>query len=123
MAVERRHSNRIALTNDVRLIYRKRSFLAHMCNLSYEGMCLKIDALSIPRGMMLELDFQLAGRHWQIPSLVTHHSPGELGVMFISEQRALFDAVTRCGMPPQSDGSVRAAAAAQAAPFLGRSVA
>lgn len=110
MAVERRHSKRLALAYDVRLIYRKRSFLARMCNLSQEGMCLKINALSIPRGMMLELDFQLAGRHWQIPSLVTHHSPGELGVMFVSEQCALFDAVARSEAPLQNDGPMRVAA-------------
>lgn len=90
MAVQKRYQARLKVNKEIQLIYRKRSFTAYAVNLSSEGMGLQIEALSIPTGMFLELDFHIGDKHWQIPAAVTHSSTRELGVMFLSKQDQLY---------------------------------
>ncbi len=90
MAVQKRYQTRLTIDQEIQLIYRKRAFTASAIDLSAEGMGLQVGALSIPTGMFLELDFHINGTHWQIPTVITHSSPNNLGVMFLTKQEPLY---------------------------------
>jgi len=95
MAVQKRYQTRLEINREIQLIYRKRAFTAYATDLSSEGMGLKIEALSIPTGMFLELDLQINGEHWQIPAVITHCSPNNLGVMFLAKQDRLYSTLLK----------------------------
>ncbi|MCF6283118.1 MAG: PilZ domain-containing protein [Candidatus Polarisedimenticolaceae bacterium] len=104
MAVQKRYQARLKINKEIHLIYRKRAFTAYAVNLSSEGMGLQVEALSIPTGMFLELDFHIGDKHWQIPAVVTHSSTRELGVMFLSKQDLLYTSLLsdHCRPAPQA---------------------
>lgn len=93
MALERRHSHRIDMDDDVQILYRGRSFMAKAANLSRDGVFLKTEALTFPVGMMVELHMSLEERQWQIPGLVIWSSRNGIGLMFQTPQTELYQEV------------------------------
>ncbi len=90
MTVQKRYQRRLPLNRDIELIYNKRSLSGKAKNLSAEGMGLQVEALSIPKGMLLEVDLHIEGGHWQIPAVVVHSTATRLGVMFLTRQDLLY---------------------------------
>ncbi len=91
MTVERRYSKRYAVDFGVKFRYRDRGpCTSQALDLSVEGMQLAIGSASPPTGGFVEIQFSLGGRLWKIPAVVTHSTPGRIGVMFREAQPGLY---------------------------------
>lgn len=95
MSVERRYSKRYPIDLQVHILYRRRRFSnARAWNLSEQGMYLDVQAVTLPTGTLVELEFHCLGREWLIPAIVVHHQgSGGIGVMFRDPQRELYRAL------------------------------
>ena len=91
MTIETRHQRRVRLNFDVNIIYRGRLFQASAGNLSSEGMFLRTDALTLPTGTLIEMEFKLGVIKWLIAGLVVRQSPSGIGIMYRNPQMALFE--------------------------------
>lgn len=90
MTVQKRYQRRLPLNRVIGLIYNKRSLSGYAKDLSAEGMGLQVEALNIPKGMLLEVDLHIDETHWQIPAVVVHSTTTRLGVMFLTRQDLLY---------------------------------
>ena len=91
MTVERRYSKRYPVDFSVKFLYRdRRPRGSQALDLSLEGMQLATGTASLPTGGFVEIQFSLAGRLWRIPAVVTHSTPGRIGVMFREAQPGLY---------------------------------
>lgn len=94
MSVEHRYCKRYPVDFILEYIYRgRRSKISRARNISKEGMLLKTPSLTPPRGMTVVLRFLLDGRRWEIPAVVVHSKPGQIGVMFQNPQNILCERV------------------------------
>ncbi|EGV20387.1 PilZ domain-containing protein [Thiocapsa marina] len=110
MTIERRYCARHPIDLPVSIRYRKRRFIcAHACNMSNQGMFLEVRNLTLPTGILVELELECLGKDWLIPALVVHHRGSGIGVMFRDPQPALYQALTRDPArqlpPPQAIGA------------------
>lgn len=92
MSIEKRQSRRISLNFTVQAHYRdRRSFPLHVENINLDGMFLRSPGLQVGKSALLELEFTLGGRSWQIPALVIHTTPNHgFGVLFHESQHDLY---------------------------------
>lgn len=90
MTIETRHQQRVRLTFDVHIIYRRRLFQAAASNLSSEGIFLTTGALTLPTGTLIDMEFKLGVRKWLIAGLVVRQNPSGIGIMFRNPQPTLF---------------------------------
>ena len=90
MTIETRHQQRVRLSFDVHIVYRGRLFQASAGNVSREGMFLRVGALTLPTGTLIEMEFKLGVKKWLIAGLVVRQSPSGIGIMFRNPQLALF---------------------------------
>ncbi len=90
MTMQKRYQRRLQLNRDIELIYNKRSLSGYAKDLSAEGMGLQIEALRLPKGMLLEVKLHVDETHWQIPAVVVHSTATRLGVMFLTRQDLLY---------------------------------
>jgi hypothetical protein len=101
---ERRYGARHRIAQPVYIRYLKRPFLgASARNLSPNGMCLAVRALTLPVGTSVELELHCMGKRWLLPAIVIHGDSAGLGVMFQQPQPALFRELTqthRDAVPP-----------------------
>lgn len=92
MTVERRYSDRLTVEFDVEIRYRGRRVpIAHARNISQDGMYVRINHLTLPRGNMLELQLRRWGREWLILAIVVHDDTRGVGLMFRETQSELYD--------------------------------
>ena len=92
MTVERRYGNRLTVEFDVEIRYRGRRFpIAHARNISQDGMYVRSNHLTLPRGNMLELQLRRWGREWLILAIVVHSDTRGVGLMFRETQSELYD--------------------------------
>jgi hypothetical protein len=87
----------------VSIRYRRRRFIcARACNLSDQGMFLEVRNLTLPTGVLIELELECLGTEWLIPAIVIHHCGSGIGVMFRDPQPVLYQGLTRdsTGLPP-----------------------
>ena len=83
MTVERRYSRRHPVEFELTLRYRQRRFpIVLACNLSTDGMYVKIDNLTLPTGTLVEVEFDRWDREWLIPAVVVHGEARGVGLMF-----------------------------------------
>ena len=108
MTVERRYSDRLTVEFDVQIRYRgRRCPIAHARNISQDGMYVRTNHLTLPRGNMLELQLRRWGREWLIPAIVVHDDTRGVGLMFRETQSELYnyeigaltESVTRLSAP------------------------
>ncbi len=110
MIVERRYSKRYPVDFDVKFRYRDLySCASHALDLSLQGMQLVTGSASPPTGGFVKILFSLGDRTWTIPAVVTHSTPGRIGVMFREAQPGLYQA-----MKPRSKPRYVTAAASSA---------
>lgn len=106
MSVERRYSARHPLDLRVHIRYRKRRFYcARARNLSVDGMYLEVQAVTLPTGTLVELEFECQGSNRLLPAIVVHHAGNGVGVMFRDPQPALFKDLIQSGStarPPRT---------------------
>lgn len=96
MNIERRYCARHPIDLHVSIRYRKRRFIcARGCNLSDQGMFLEVRNLTLPIGILVELELECLGKDWLIPAIVVHHRGSGIGVMFRDPQPALYRGLTR----------------------------
>ena len=111
MTVERRYSARHSIDLKVHVRYRNRRFYcADACNVSTDGMYLKVQNVTLPTGTLVELEFDTQGKSWLIPAIVIHHHGAGIGVMFRDSQPELFRGLTDqrpSAMPPRHDEASR----------------
>lgn len=110
MRKERRLGARQPIDRAVYIRYRKRRFPgAQARNIAVAGMFLEVQALTLPVGTSVELEFRHLGRDWLIPASVTRSNENGLGIIFSEAQPELFRELTlgRTAMPPLaiSDGA------------------
>lgn len=109
MTIERRYCARHPIDLHVSIRYRKRRFIcARACNLSDQGMFLEVRNLTLPTGVLIELELECLGTAWLIPAIVIHRRGSGIGVMFRDPQPVLYQGLTRdsTGLlpPPQTSG-------------------
>lgn len=93
---ERRYSARHPIHLSVYIRYHRRPFLRAVGqDLSSGGMFLRVQALTLPIGTPIELEFNALGRHWLLPAIVIHGNPHGIGVMFREPRPDLFDALVQ----------------------------
>ena len=91
MSVERRYSKRLPVNFPALVRYREyRPFAGRACNLSLEGAYLEAQALNIPTGTLVDLEFLVHGRQWRLAALVVQLDPNGLGLMFRDSQPDLY---------------------------------
>jgi hypothetical protein len=56
---------------------------------SVDGLYLELRAVTLPEGTPVDLEIEALGRHWLIPSVVTHRDQDGIGVSFIEPQPGL----------------------------------
>jgi hypothetical protein len=110
MTIERRYCARHPIDLPVSIRYRKRRFIcARGCNLSDQGMFLEVRNLTLPTGVLVELELECLGTEWLIPAIVIHHRGSGIGVMFRDRQPVLYQGLTRDSAPlpppPQAAGA------------------
>jgi hypothetical protein len=105
MSVERRYSARHPVDFEVRIRFRRRRFLsARARDLSAEGLYLDVRNLTLPCGILIELELSHRGRDWLIPAVVIHASGSGIGLMFRNLQPELFrDSVKLRPLAPPPD--------------------
>jgi len=113
MTDERRYSARHRLDLPVYIRYHKRPFLgARARDLSSGGMFLSVQALTLPIGTPIELEFRCLGRRWMLPAIVSFGDNAGIGVMFQEPQPTLFSAlIEQRGLPlppPNAGAAVKA---------------
>lgn len=90
MSVERRYNKRTSVDFGVKYAYRGQRLLAsHAQDISLQGMLLQTETITPPKGMHIQIEFSLGGRLWEIPAIVAHSKPGQMGVMFQDSQPVL----------------------------------
>jgi len=106
MAIEKRYENRIPVSGDVYIRYRRgRVFQAKAVDCSANGMCLSTRNLSLPKGSLVELEIVIDGNSWHAKGVVVHAEIECLGIMFTKPQPVLYDvALLRSRMPQAPDG-------------------
>lgn len=110
MIVERRYSKRHPVDFGVKFRYRDIcSCASQALDLSLQGMKLATGFASPPAGGFVEILFSLGGRAWTIPAVVTHSTPGRMGVMFREAQPGLYQA-----MRPRSEAEYFSTTASRA---------
>ncbi len=110
MTVERRYSKRYPVDFGVKFRYRDRhSCTSQALDLSLEGMQLATGSPSPPPGGFVEIQFRLEGRLWKISAVVTHSTPGRIGVMFREAQPRLYQT-----LKPSDEAAFFSAAASRA---------
>jgi hypothetical protein len=98
MTGERRYCARHRIELPVYIRYHKRPFLGAVArNLSVGGMFLSVQALILPTGTPIELEFRCLGKRWLLPAIVTHGDNSGIGVMFQEPQTTLFHALIEQG--------------------------
>lgn len=110
MTIERRYCARHPIDLHVSIRYRRRRFIcARACNLSDQGMFLEVRNLTLPTGVLVELELECLGTDWLIPAIVIHHRGSGIGVMFRDPQPVLYHGLTRDSAalppPPQTAGA------------------
>ncbi len=92
MAVEKRYGRRVPIRADVYIHYRRqRIFHARAVNCSANGICLSAKNLSLPKGMLVELDIVHGGNTWPVKGVIVHTAVNEVGIMFRTPQPVLFE--------------------------------
>jgi hypothetical protein len=113
MHQERRYCARHPIDLPVYIRYRKRRFLgARARDLSVGGMFLEVQALTLPAGTPVELEFRALGRSWLAAAVVVHGNNSGIGVMFREPQADLFRGLTQGAaemLPPVAAGTEAAA--------------
>jgi len=90
MAVERRYNKRFPIEMRVEYTYRgRRRLLSTARDISMQGMLLKTESITPPKGMLVQLHLSIGDRIWDIPAVVAHSRPGSMGVMFHDPQPML----------------------------------
>ncbi len=90
MAVERRYNKRYPVDMRVEYTYRgRRRLLSRAKDISLQGMMLRTESITPPKGMLVELHLKVGSRYWDIPAVVAHSRPGGMGVMFHEPQPVL----------------------------------
>ena len=105
MTIEKRHLLRTQENFNAQLVYRGRAFSVTVKNLCDGGVFLETEALQIPQGTLVDLEFYYGGNDWQISGLIVHRNSHGFGVMFkviqpeiISRQNSVYQNVST---PPE----------------------
>jgi len=94
MAIEKRFHQRIDIETDVdiHILHHNRHILAKAENVTPYGMLLRIDKLTVPTGMLLELSLDIDQYLRTVPGLVIWADRQKIGIMFPQIQPTLFTA-------------------------------
>lgn len=91
MTLERRAHPRTCVDVSAQIIHRGRSISTRVRDLSYEGLLLRTDALTIPTGTLIDISLSLAGHQWQISGQIIWSCNRKMGVMFRIPQPELYE--------------------------------
>ena len=90
MTIDTRHQPRVELEIEIQIIHRNRCVRALTKNLSSSGMFLQADAMRIPTGTFIGLEFAMHDVVWQIDGLVVRQAEEGVGALFRVPQPELF---------------------------------
>lgn len=94
MTIDTRYQSRVDLEVEVQIVHRSRSIHALSKNLSRSGMFLATEAMTIPTGTFIELEFAMDDVQWQIDGLVVRQDEEGIGALFRMPQPELFTNAT-----------------------------
>lgn len=90
MTIDMRYQSRVDLEIEVQIVLRNRSIHALCKNFSRSGMFLATEAMTIPSGTFIELEFAMDEIKWQIDGLVVRQDEKGIGAIFRMPQPELF---------------------------------
>ncbi|MEG7522192.1 MAG: hypothetical protein M3H12_03715 [Chromatiales bacterium] len=88
------HFSVTAMSSGGFILHRKqRAFPAKAVNCSMLGICFEAESLTLPIGVLVEVDLRRYGRNWRMMGIVVHTSQSGIGIMFRNHQPEFYEAV------------------------------
>ena len=94
MTIDTRYQSRVDMEVEVQIVHRNRSIHALSRNLSRSGIFLTTEAMTIPTGTFIGLEFAMDDVKWQIDGLVVRQDEEGIGAIFRMPQPELFTTAT-----------------------------